>query len=140
MPSELFLLDTNATSDLIKHRSDKARGAFDRAKVESRIAVSVLTEAELLFGFNQRPEAVRLRQAFDYLCDYVEILPWTHSAARSYAVLRAALKERKRTVETIDLLIASQAHALGAVLVTRDKDFRHLAGLLDVVNWATDLQ
>jgi predicted nucleic acid-binding protein len=39
----------------------------------------------------------------------------------------------------MDLLIAAHAHSLEATLVSRDRDFRHLAGVIETVNWATDL-
>jgi tRNA(fMet)-specific endonuclease VapC len=136
----LFLLDTNAASDIFKGRSHTARRALAEAQGSTRVAISVLTQAEILFGLKKRPDALHFGEAFDAFCAYVEVLPWTESAARSYAHLRSVLKERNRTGETMDLLIASQAHTLGAVVVTRDKGFRHLIGLVEVVNWATDLK
>jgi tRNA(fMet)-specific endonuclease VapC len=136
----LYLLDTNAASDIFKGRSRSARAALDHARATTRVAISVLTKAEILFGIMKRPDVIRFREAFEGFCSLVEVLPWTDAAAESYAQLRSALKERNLTVDTMDLLIASQAHASGAVLVTRDRGFRHLSGLVDVVLWATDLK
>jgi tRNA(fMet)-specific endonuclease VapC len=136
----LYLLDTNAASDIFKDRSRSARAALDHARATTRVAISVLSKAEILFGIIKRPDAVHFREAFEAFCLLVEVLPWPDEAAKSYAQLRSALKERNLTVETMDLLIAAQAHAYGAVLVTRDKGFRHLEGLVEVVHWATDLR
>jgi tRNA(fMet)-specific endonuclease VapC len=136
----LYLLDTNAASDIFKGRSRSARESLEHARAATRVAISVLTKAEILFGMIKRPDAVHFREAFEGFCGLIEVLPWTDEAAQSYAQLRSALKERNLTVETMDLLIASQAHAAGAVLVTRDKGFRHLEGLVNVVHWATDLK
>lgn len=136
----MFLLDTNATSDIIKGRSTAARLALAEARANNiRTGISVLTKAEILFGLRKRPDAQRFREAFDAFGLYVEVLPWDDTAAHSYAYLRSALAERNRTVDTMDLLIAAHAHSLGAVVITRDKDFRHLADLIEVANWATDL-
>jgi tRNA(fMet)-specific endonuclease VapC len=136
----LFLLDTNAASDIFKARSQSARRELEDAQANNTtVAISVLTKAEILFGLSKRPDAVRFREAFEAFCLYVEVLPWNDSAAHSYATLRTALLERNRTLDTMDLLIAAQAHALGAVIVTRDKAFLHLAGLVQVSDWASDL-
>lgn len=136
----IFLLDTNAISDIIKVRSNAARREFEDALRHGTVAISVLTKAELLFGFNKRPEAGRLRAAFEHLCEFVTILPWTEESAESYSQLRLQLRQQNRTIDTMDLLIASQAHALGAVLVTRDLGFDVVAGYVRIINWAIDLK
>ena len=51
----------------------------------------------------------------------------------------AKLEARGITVESMDLLIAAQAIAAGAVLVTNDKIFAHVEDLRATVNWANDL-
>lgn len=137
----MYLLDTNATSDIFKGKSTAARRALFAARAHgTRVAISVLTQAEIFYGLRNRSDAPHFRVAFEGFCANVEVLPWLEDAARSYAELRFMLKDRKRTVDTMDLLIASQAHALGAIVVTRDNGFRHLDGLIEVVNWATDLR
>lgn len=139
--SNLYLLDTNGASDLFSQRSPALRQARVEARdAGSRVAISVLTQAELLFGFAQKPAAVRLRAAYDVFLNDTLVVPWTEATSSSYARLRLHLKTHGLVVDTMDLLIASQAHALGATLVSRDKHFRHVADLVNVVNWATDLE
>ena len=58
----------------------------------------------------------------------------------AYAATRARLEARGITVGAMDLWIAAQAVAAGAVLVTRDKIFSHMEALPATVNWATDLR
>lgn len=136
-----FLLDTNAASDLFKNKSDAARDRWVAERTSgNRIAISVLTHAELIFGFAQNPAAVRLRAAYDNFLSETDIVPWTAEASVSYAHLRMVLKSRTLVIDTMDLLIGSQAHALGAMLVTRDHSFRHLSDQLAIENWATDLR
>ena len=45
-----------------------------------------------------------------------------------YGRLRASCAERGVTLSALDMMIAAQAVAAGAVLVTRDKAFSHVRG------------
>ncbi len=93
----MFLLDTNATSDIFKGRSTAARLALAHARGENvRIAISVLTRAEILFGLQKRLDAQRFREAFEAFTFYVEVLPWDDAAAHSYAYIRSSLLHRHR--------------------------------------------
>ncbi len=67
------------------------------------------------------------------------IFPWDHAAAEAYGKLRARQEARGKTLGPNDLQIAAHAIALGAVLVTHDRAFRHLTGLAGLEDWATDL-
>jgi tRNA(fMet)-specific endonuclease VapC len=134
------LLDTNAASDLFSGRSLTARKAwFDARRAGDTVAISVITEAELLFGFRQRVAAERLRTAYDEFTSKVRVLQYDSNAAASYAALRTHLKEEGLVLAPLDLLIAAHSHAIGGTLVTRDKAFRHISSLVPVVNWAIDL-
>jgi tRNA(fMet)-specific endonuclease VapC len=63
------------------------------------------------------------------------VLPFPKSAAESFGVMRAALKDRNRG--TMDRLIASHAASLGLILVTNNEtDFKGYAEL-SVENWVT---
>ncbi|HEY5330994.1 MAG TPA: PIN domain-containing protein [Acidobacteriaceae bacterium] len=137
---DLFLLDTNGVSDIIKDRSPAIRQkVLATRRAGDLVAISVLSHAEIRFGFAKNPAASRLRAAFDIFLHETPVLPWTEQVSESYAQLRLQLGMGGRVVDTLDLLIASHAHALGATLVTRDKGFRHLQELVHIVNWATDL-
>ncbi len=134
-----FLLDTNVASDIFSGRSQAARRSLEQVGQFSTIAISVLTEAELLFGFHKRPEATRLRAAFERFCTIAEVLPWDSAAAHSYGLLRNRMSTEGVTLEAMDLLIAAHAHSIDAVLVTRDRALQQVSGLVKIVNWATDL-
>ena len=136
----IWLLDTNAASDFFSGRSLAARKAwFEARRAGDTVAISVITEAELLFGFRQRAAADRFRAAYDEFSSKVTVLSYDSQAAVSYALLRTHLKEEGLMMAPLDLLIAAHSHAVGGTLVTRDKAFRHISGLVRVVNWATDL-
>ena len=134
------LLDTNAASDLFSGRSLAARKAwFDVRHMGETVAISAITEAELLFGFRQRASAKSLLSAYDEFTCKVSVLPFEPKAASSYATLRTYLKQEGLVMAPNDLLIAAHSHAIDGILVTRDKAFRHISSLVRVVSWATDL-
>ena len=95
----------------------------------SQVLISAVTEAELLFGVARMREAVRLKTAIDEFLLRVDFLPWDTNAARRYADLRAALERGGIPMGNLDMMIAAQALAVEAVLVTNDRSFRRLTHL-----------
>jgi tRNA(fMet)-specific endonuclease VapC len=59
----------------------------------------------------------------------VAIFPWDSDAARQYGQLRATLERDGEPMGNLDLMIAAQALAVGAVLVTNDQDFTRIKKL-----------
>ena len=137
--SSLYLLDTNMATFVLSGRSKVARQKLKEILAHAGVAVSTITQAEVLFGIENKPEATRLRSAVEELLDSVQILSWDSAAAHAYGRLRARLSTAGKSLASMDMLIAAHAAAFGAVLVTHDKSFRHAAPFLDVVDWATDL-
>ena len=124
---------------LANGRSPAARRAYTESEALSRIAISVITQAEIFFGMEKRPEATRLNSVFDRFLGEVQVLPWDSAAATAYGSLRAQLTRSGNALSLMDLLIASHAIAVGATLVTHDQAFRHAGPLIPIVDWATDL-
>ena len=127
MPS-LYLLDTNTVSYVIKGNFPRVRQRLARVPM-AQVAISVVTEAELRFGVERRPEAKQLRIAVEEFLVRVTVLPWDSETAVEYAKLRAALERAGTPLGNLDLMIA--AHALGAdaVLVTNDAALRRIKRL-----------
>jgi tRNA(fMet)-specific endonuclease VapC len=138
-PSVIYLLDTNTAAYIINGRSQAARRKLAAIDDHDRVAISVITEAEIRYGLAKKPEATRWRMGMEEFLASVTILPWDSEAARVYGTMRAAMAAQGKTLTTMDLLIASHAAALGAVLVTSDKAFHQAEGLFASVNWADDL-
>jgi tRNA(fMet)-specific endonuclease VapC len=105
----------------------------------SNIAISVITEAEMLYGLARKPEATRLRFAVESLFDTISILPWDSSAAHAYGTLRARMSTAGKALSTMDMLIAAHAMSTDAILVTSDKAFSQIEALRPTLNWATDI-
>jgi tRNA(fMet)-specific endonuclease VapC len=79
------------------------------------------------------------QSAVEGLFANLQILTWGSEEAAAYARTRTKLEAAGVTVALLDMLIAAQAIAAKAVLVTRDKIFKQIDDLKPMVNWATDL-
>ncbi|MBC8129471.1 MAG: PIN domain-containing protein [Rhizobiaceae bacterium] len=129
----LFLLDTNAASDLLR-RPDGRIAEHVKRVGETNVGMSVLVSAELAFGAEQsssptlvwRVESLRRR---------ISVLSFEQPADLHYGRLRAILKARGLPIGPNDLLIAAHALALNATLVTDNiREFSRVPGLA-VENW-----
>lgn len=124
----LYLLDTNTASFAIKGNVPRVRQRLASIPMPD-VAISVITEAELLFGAARRPQATRLKLVVQEFLLRVQILPWESAAARAYADLRALLERRGTPLGNLDLLIAAHALSVDARLVSSDRSFRNVKGL-----------
>ncbi len=136
----IYLLDTNAVSYIAIDRSPAARHAMNRAIRDHPIAISAITEGEVLFGLTKNPgaKAARLRASVQLLFPTLRILPWDSAAARAYGTVRAQLSAAGKPLSIMDTLIAAHALSVDAVLVTHDNAFRQVRALR-TVDWAADL-
>jgi len=134
-----YLLDTNTVSYIAKGNSPAARARLAALGVDETVCISSITEAELRYGLARRPAAQALRASVERLLLKLNILPWGSKEAAAYGTLRAKLELAGITLSQLDLQIAANAIAVGAVLVTNDKAFKHVADLGETVNWATDV-
>lgn len=135
----IYLLDTNAVSDIMNGYSEAARLRLLREGRSSIIAISSITSGELRYGIRKR-SSKRLQRAFDEFRTIGKILPWDDDVAAVYADLRDELLRRGKSLESLDMLIAAHAVAVGAVLVSRDRAFEHIRDFIEVENWATDMK
>ena len=129
-----YLLDTNTASYVIKGNFPRVRERLVRVPMAD-VGISTVTEAELRYGVARIPGAHKLERAVEEFLLRLEILPWDSEAAQQYAVFRAHLEAIGEAMGNLDMMIAAQALAAGAVLVTHDKVFRRITGL-DVEDWA----
>lgn len=134
-----YLLDTNTLSYIAKGKSPAARRRLESVGDQDTVCISVVTEAELRYGLARRPTAHVLRAAIEGLLFKLRILPWGSPEAAAYGGLRAKLEAAGLTLATMDMMIAAQAMAAGAVLVTNDRAFAHVEDLPETENWVSDL-
>lgn len=127
-----YMLDTNTVSHLI--RSHPAVVQRVLAEPMTALCVSAITEGELLFGLARRPDAKRLRIAVAELLRRIDVMPWDRLIAERYGLARAAMERQGKTLAPLDLLIATHALGIGAVLATSDHAFAQMDGL-PVEDW-----
>jgi tRNA(fMet)-specific endonuclease VapC len=129
-----YLLDTNTVSYIIKGNRPRVRERLLRSAM-AEVGISVITEAELLFGLARRPDATKLKIVVEEFLLRVEVLPWDSGAAQQYARIRATLESSGEPMGNLDLMIAAQALAAGFVLVSSDTVFRKVKGL-KIEHWS----
>jgi tRNA(fMet)-specific endonuclease VapC len=128
MPTLRYLLDTNMASYVIKGTITRVRERLLTLPM-FQVGISAVTEAELRFGVAKKPEAKHLKIVVEEFLLRIEVLPWASEAAKQYASLRAVLEQEGTPMGNLDLMIAAQALASDAVLVTHDRVFRKVKHL-----------
>lgn len=129
---KLTMLDTNTVSHLIKEHPAVV-GRVVAAPMAS-LCISAITKGELLFGLAKRPDAKRLHLAVMEFLRRVNVLPWDSAIAERYGNVHADMERQGKTLAPLDLLIATHALSVGAVLVTNDRAFAQVAEL-HVEDW-----
>lgn len=127
-----YMLDTNTVSRLIKEHPSVARRVV--VTPMAFLCISAITKGELLFGLAKRPDAKWLHLAVQELLRRVDVLPWDSAITEHYGSVRADMERQGKILAPLDLLIATHALSVGAVLVTNDQVFGQVADLL-VEDW-----
>ena len=139
-----YLLDTNIASHIIKGDVPRVRERLVAVPMHC-VAVSVVTQAELLYGVAKRGHPHGLMTRVHAFLARVSVLPWTPDVAQVYGDLRAQCEAGGLPLAPMDMLIAAHAKALqlaalkaadAAVLVTRDRAFWRVPGW----RWKTGLR
>ena len=102
----------------------------ERARVRDEIVTTWMTAAELMYGAaRSRDPAGNRRLAAGFLST-LTILDMDAAAAERFGSLKFALETEGRRLADADLIIASIALALGAILVTGNlRHFERVPGL-----------
>lgn len=136
MSGPLYLLDTNIVSHMMVNGAGMAARQAERVIAGNpsvQMCISVVVHGELAFGLAKRPSA-RLQKALDVQLENLLVLPLDSEMVPHYARLRATLEADGRPMGANDLLIAAQALALDATLVSADAAFARIPGL-KLENW-----
>ncbi|WP_439257204.1 type II toxin-antitoxin system VapC family toxin [Lonepinella sp. BR2271] len=127
-----YLLDTNTVSYAIKGHANVLYQLQNRPMAS--ICISSITYAELKYGLAKRPEAKKLHTAVNEFLARVDILAFNQQTGDAYAKLRAESELSGKNLSALDMLIASHAYSVGAILVTSDNAFKQIRGL-QVEDW-----
>jgi tRNA(fMet)-specific endonuclease VapC len=127
-----YMLDTNIVSHLLRQHPAVVQHVTSLPMAS--LCISSITEAELRFGLAKRLGNQDLHRAVNELLIRVESVAWGSAAAQAYGRLRVEMMTSGKTLAPLDLLIASHALSIEAVLVTNDQALRQLLGL-QVQDW-----
>lgn len=130
-----YLLDTNAVIALLNdQRSGVARRA--RRQEPREVAISAIVAHELYYGAFKSQRAERNVALVDAL--QFEVVEFDHEDARHAGEIRAFLATRGTPIGPYDVLIAAQARAREAILVTHNTDEFARVPNLRTEDWELD--
>ncbi|TVP42873.1 MAG: type II toxin-antitoxin system VapC family toxin [Gemmatimonadales bacterium] len=133
MSQARYLLDTNICIYIINMRPMEVLDRFKGLKV-GQVALSSITGVELSFGV-EKSGSIRNRRALDKFLAPLDVLAFDEAAMRAYGPLRAHLEGQGTPIGAMDMLIAAQALAVEATLVTDNaREFQRVPGLV-LENW-----
>jgi tRNA(fMet)-specific endonuclease VapC len=128
-----YLLDTNIVIYVIKRRPLEVLDLFNANA--SRMAISVVTLAELLHGAEKSAQPTSNLAVVEDFCSRLQVLSYTPKAAQHYGSIRASLEMIGQPIGVNDLHIAAHARSEGLVLVTNNiREFEKVPAL-QVENW-----
>jgi tRNA(fMet)-specific endonuclease VapC len=112
----LWLLDTNALSDIVNDGRGRIRQRIEKAGRDN-VCTSIIVACELHFGAEKRGSA-RLTERIENILRDFDVQPLSEDADRHYASIRTNLERKGTPISANDMLIAAHALALNATLVT----------------------
>jgi len=122
------LLGTNIVSDLVRNPQGKIAERISKLG-EDRVCTSIVVAAELRYGAEKKG-SLRLTAQLEAVLGALEVLPLETPADKTYGMVRTRLEKAGRPIGGNDLLIASQALALGYTLVSdNEREFARVDGL-----------
>ena len=115
----MYVLDTNICIHVLKHRD---RRLLHKFRAIRHLGVSTVTLGELNYGIENGSSSLRVHryEQLRLFTSQLTVLPWDEDAAQHYGVIRADLRKQGLMIGGNDLLIAAQARAASAVLVTNN--------------------
>jgi tRNA(fMet)-specific endonuclease VapC len=131
----IYLLDTHLVSHVIRDDIPGLRQHLKQIAAYHDITVSAVSAGELFYGLARRGYPKAMTQAIEAMLTRVSILSWTEDTARRYGQLRSTCEMSGINLTPSDMMIAAQAIAVNATLVSRDQAFGHLNAHLQVEDW-----
>lgn len=131
-----YVLDTNTVSALMKGNPRVVERLAATTPAEVAIPHPVI--AEIAFGIERLPRSRRrssLQARFDLVCAEIPRAEWNDAVSQMFGRIKAVLERRGTRLEDFDAAIAAHALALGATLVTANREHMiRVPGLL-VEDW-----
>lgn len=122
------LLDTSAYVRLLKGVPD----LIDAVKEAETVLMSPVVLGELMFGFRKGTKlSENMNELNEFLAqDTVQRIPLGETTADRYSRISVQLKRQGTPIPTNDIWIAAQAMEHGAELLSADRHFEQISGLV----------
>ena len=133
----MYVLDTNAVSELMKGSVVFIERLASHAPADIAIPQPVI--AEIACGIERLPRSRRrgaLQLRFDLICAEIPRMAWTDAVSHAYGRTKVALERRGTRIEDFDAAIAAHAVAVGATLVTANRDHMARVPGLQIEDWS----
>jgi len=131
-----YLLDTNAAADCIFRRKGVPERVKEARAAGHKIGIAIPVLAELLGGIEYSQTRETNLEILNRNVGLFRLWPFTAEAAREYGRPYAELRRKGRPMQTVDMMVAATALAMGnCTVVTADSDLSAVPGL-PVENWA----
>lgn len=127
-----YLLDTNMVTHILRENPNVLNKI---SKLHfSEMGISILSHAEIQYGFAKKPEKVKMQRLFNELLLWIDVLPFDETVSAHYGQFKANAEKQGKSLAPLDMLIAAHASAIGAVLVSNDQAFQQIKDL-QVQDW-----
>jgi len=133
-----YILDTNIVSKLQtdSQESIKIVEKLKNLNSDDEVSVSIIVLYELVYGLNNikdKKQQDLVQEGIDFIKKYLSIIPLDMKEVDIFALLKTKYKQAtgisKNAIKrhNLDLLIASSAIALDAIIVSNDAIFKKLS-------------
>jgi toxin FitB len=122
----MILLDTNVISELMRREPSALVLAWVEERPRSRLGITAITQAEILYGIELLPKGGRKHGLFTaaqtmFSEDFQgRIFPFNSDAAPAFAKISAVRQIQGKPISQLDAQIAAIVQTLGAELATRN--------------------
>ena len=97
--TRLYLLDTNTVSYILKGQSSAARSRLAALGPAEMACMSVITEAELLYGVAKSGIGEQRQKALQWFLGRLQVLTWGREDAAAYGMLGRSKRLRAEAWE-----------------------------------------
>ena len=126
----LYMLDTNICSYIIRNKPQSIKEKLQEVEQNHTVALSSIVVSELLYGATKRDSPKLMKIVSAFINNFI-IYDYSKVSAHSYANIRTDLEKKGKIIGANDLLIASHALSLGAILVTNNtREFERVKELI----------
>jgi tRNA(fMet)-specific endonuclease VapC len=123
-----LLLDTNAYVAMMKGHA----GVAGKVRRAEQIFMSAIVAGELVFGFRNGSRYDKNMGELDRFLEnrFVEFLPVSYTTADRFGRIAASLRRKGTPMPSNDIWIAAHAIESGAELLSFDRHFENIEGLV----------